>query len=83
MTNFAFEISSISNWFEYYYTAPLPRWLNDCYLKCYNNMETVAKVVRDLGVIEVESTIAARVGIAQRVFSTLNTKDCRTDKHHK
>jgi hypothetical protein len=83
VTEFAFEISTISKWYEHYFTGPLPVWANDCYLKCYGRMEAVARVIRELAAVESEGNIAARVGMAQRVVAMLNLKDCRTDRNNK
>lgn len=83
LTDFGFELSSISRWFEHYFTDPLPRWAMDCYLKCYGKMEEVALVVRELSLGDetIASSIAVRVGMAQKVVTLLNCKEDRSRGH--
>lgn len=47
LTNFAFTISNATDWYEYYYDDDFPLWGLDCYSKCFNNMEDVARAVRE------------------------------------
>jgi hypothetical protein len=90
ITEFGFEVSCISRWFEHYFTSALPPWTNDCYLKCYGRMEELARVVWELARSEAEAplTIASRVGMAQKALMLLNEREdkggaCRTDKPSK
>lgn len=47
LTSFAFTISNATDWYEYYYDEKFPSWGIDCYAKWYNNMEHVARAVRE------------------------------------
>lgn len=83
VTDFAFEISTISRWHEQLFRTPAPYWANECYLKCYGNMEAVARAVHELSGSEKEGGIADCQSLLHRVMAILNYSSCRTDGHPK
>jgi hypothetical protein len=75
LTNFAYTISTISSWYEYYYDEYIPNWGVDCLIKYYNiRMEEVAKVLKIVAMTHdplKENDIMQRVALVERTYKLL------------
>lgn len=47
IADFTFTITTLTDWYEYYYDEQLPSWSLDCHSRCFNvSMEEIAKVIK-------------------------------------